>query len=50
MEVLVSSAPIVEAYMDLVTSAIQCFHMQRLVYITEKMNKKLKSFGLLILV
>jgi hypothetical protein len=50
VEVLVSATPTVEAYMDLVTSAIQCFHMQRLVYVTEKMNEKLKSFGLLILI
>lgn len=50
VEVLLSATPTVEAYMDLVSSAIQSFRMQRLMYVTEKMNEKLQCFGLLILV
>jgi hypothetical protein len=49
VEVLSFATPIVKAYMDLISSSLQSFRMQRLMDVTEKMNEKLESFGLLIL-
>lgn len=49
VEVLSFATLIVKAYMDLISSSLQSFRMQRLMDVTEKMNEKLESFGLLIL-
>jgi hypothetical protein len=46
VEVLFGTA-VVKACMDLVSSPLESFDMQRLMYVTQKMNEKLESIGFL---